>query len=80
MTVLYQLWIEEGSADMPIHVQVNAQGVTEDIKFAYRISQLIGVALDNCADTLSGANVTKLRTVAVPDQPEAEWTQRVLRK
>lgn len=79
-TTLYHLWGEEGCTDTPIQAHLHTTGITEDIKVVYRISQLVGVVLDNRIDALPGADVSKLRRVAGPDQKEAQWTRRVLHK
>ena len=79
-TALYQLWGEEGTSGVPVKVHLHTRGITDDLKVVYRISQLVGVAMDNKIDSLPGADVGKLRRMAGPDIKEAQWTRRVLHK
>ena len=65
---------------MPVNIQVRSRGISEDVKVVYRISQLIGVAMDDRIDQLPGADVSSLRRVASQDMREARWTRRVLHK
>ena len=80
MTGLYQLWSQEETANTPVSTHLRSRGITEDVKVAYRISQLIGVAMDDRIGQLPGANVGRLRRVAREDLREAQWTRRVLHK
>ncbi len=79
-TTLYQLWSREETSGAPINIQLRSRGITEDVKVVYRISQLIGVAMDDRIDQLPGADVSTLRRVAKQDMREARWTRRVLHK
>ena len=74
------MWVEQEGAATPIQAHLNSSAITEDIKTVYRISQLVGVVLDERIDSLPGADVEKLRRVAGPDQKEAQWTRRILHK
>ena len=64
----------------PIQAHVMSSAITEDIKTVYRISQLVGVVLDDQISSLPGADVKKLRRMSRPDLREAAWTRRVLHK
>ena len=79
-TALYLLWVKEGSPITPIRLQMPAREMSGDIKVVYRISQLIGLIMDENISSLPGADTSRLRKVAGPDQKEAVWTRRVLHK
>lgn len=80
MTALYQLWSHEETLEVPVRAQLRPRGISEDVKVAYRISQLIGVTMDDRVGQLPGANLDRLRRVAQEDLREAQWTRRVLHK
>lgn len=80
MTTLYQLWAQEETSEVPVKIQIRNRGISDDVKVVYRISQLIGVAMDDRIDQLPGADISKLRRVAKQDLREAEWTRRALHK
>lgn len=80
MTGLYQLWGQEETVGLPVKLQLHSRGISDDIKVVYRISQLIGVAMDDRIDKLPGANVSKLRRVAKQDLKEVNWARRLLHK
>ena len=80
MTSLYQLWTREETAETPVKALLHPRGIGEDIKVVYRISQLIGVAMDDRINQLPGANTDRLRSVAREDLREAQWTRRALHK
>ncbi len=80
MTSLYQLWCQEETAGVPARIHLRNRGLSDDIKVVYRISQLIGVAMDDRIDKLPGADVSKLRRVTKQDLKEVQWTRRTLHK
>ncbi len=74
------MWGEEGSQDSPVRVSLQSRGITDDLKVVYRISQLIGVAMDDRIASLPGADVKELRRVADSDRKEIAWTRRILHR
>lgn len=80
MTSLYQIWSQEETAKIPVRAHLHGRGISEDVKVAYRISQLIGVAMDDRIRQLPGADLSRLRRVTQEDLKEAQWTRRVLHK
>lgn len=79
-TALYQLWVTEDTTGTPVRIHVRGRGINDDVKVTYRISQLIGVAMDDSIDQLPGADTSKLRRVVRQDLRETQWTRRVLHK
>lgn len=80
MTALYQLWGQEDTLELPVQIHIRSHRISEDAKVVYRISQLIGMAMDDWIDQLPGADTKKLRRVARQDMKEAQWSRRVLHK
>jgi hypothetical protein len=80
MTGLYQLWGQEETASLPVKLQLHTRGISDDIKVVYRISQLVGVAMDDRIDKLPGADVSRLRRIAKQDLKGVQWARRVLHK
>ena len=72
--------MELEGATTPLQACVHSSAITDDIKTVYRISQLVGVVLDDRIASLPGADVKKMRRIAGPDRREARWTRRVLQK
>ncbi len=54
------------------------RGKEEDLRVIHRISNLVGVLLDDQIKSLSGVDIGALRRVSSSDRKEAQWARRTL--
>ena len=63
---------------MPINVDVVCRGKEEDLRVIHRISNLVGVLLDEKVKSLTGVDISSLRKISSSDRKEAQWARRTL--
>lgn len=59
-------------------MEVACRGKEEDLRVIHRISNLVGVLLDDQVKALTGVDVSSLRKISSLDRKEAQWARRTL--